>query len=82
MRRPPVCAIRETSSERIASVSVTKEKGEREKCQCTRARSSHRVQKETSALGAQQPQVHGNDEIVTAGGSASRTPAWSESTGP
>ena len=43
-------------------MSVTKEKG---KCQCTWAHSSHRVQEERKVPGAQQPQAHGNGEIVT-----------------
>ena len=61
MRGSPV--VRESSSERIVSMSVTKRK--REECQFTRAHSSHRVKGKRNMPGAQQPQAYGNGEIVT-----------------
>ena len=62
MRGSPVRVTRKSSSDRIASMSVTKE---REECQFTRAQSSHRVKGKRNMPGAQQPQACRNGEIVT-----------------
>ena len=65
----------ETSNERIASVSVTKDK--EKDSQYTRAHSSHRVLNgKHSVPGAQQPQVHGNGEIVTSVGLGTHFEVW------
>ena len=58
--------IRESSNERIASTSVTKEKGKEKQVSVYPGTRQPQGRKENIAVpGAQQPQAHGNDEIVT-----------------
>ena len=54
--------IRETSNERIASASVTKEKRKRRRVS---AYPGAQQPQEHNVPGAQQPQAHANGEIVT-----------------
>ena len=66
MRGSPIREVGKSSSERIASMSVTKEKGETESVHsgrnaATECKGRHNVP------GAQQPQAHVNGEIVTGG---------------
>ena len=64
MRGSPIRAIRKTSNDRIASVSVTKK--EKEKLSVhPGAQQPQGEERKTSMPGAQQLQAHGNDEIVT-----------------
>ena len=55
--------IEETSNEHIVSASVTKRK--RKSVSVLRRTAATEYEEKQSVLGAQQPQAHGNSEIVT-----------------